>query len=452
MKTLRGFTRIVVTTVTTLAVAVPLAAQERVTLIRNATILTITNGTIENGSVLIRGSKIAAVGKDIAAPQGARIIDATGKFVMPGIIDSHSHTAVEGSVNEVSLPNTGMVRIADAMVADDISAYRQLAGGTTMALILHGSANAIGGESQIAKWKWGRPVSEWLVKGAPRTIKFALGENPKSANFRPPAGQPRQYPATRMGVEEVIRDSFVDARDYLASWDEYEAKRKRGEAAIPPRRDLVMETMAAILRGEIDVHAHSYRADEIVMLLDLADELGFKVRELQHILEGYKVAPEIAAHGASAGTFIDWWGYKAEAYDAIPYNPALMVRNGVLVSLNSDSDELARHLNHDAAKAMKYGGLSEDEALRLITINPAKQLRLDDRLGSIEVGKEADVAIWNGHPLSIYSRVDTTFIEGDVYFDREEDLRQREARRREKEERLKKEADEAANAKKETKK
>jgi len=422
-------------------------AQERVTLIRNATVLTITNGTIENGSVLIRGAKIAAVGKDIAAPAGARVIDATGRFVMPGIIDTHSHAGVEGSVNEVSLPNTGMVRVSDVLTSDDISAYRQLAGGTTAALILHGSANAIGGQSQIVKWKWGRPVSEWPVAGAPRTIKFALGENPKSANFRPPEGQARQYPQTRMGVEEVIRKSFTDARDYMAEWAEYDAKKKRGETAIPPRRDLLMDTMSAILRGEIDIHSHCYRADEIAMLLSLADEMGFKVRELQHVLEGYKVAPEIVKHGAGAGTFIDWWGYKAEAYDATPYNVALMVRSGVLVAVNSDSDELARHLNHDAAKAMKYGGLTEDEALRLCTINGAKMLRLDHRIGSIEAGKDADLVIWNGHPLSSYSRVDTTFIEGEVYFDREQDLKEREERRKEKEERLKKEEDAAKKAK-----
>ena len=452
---MRNASRSLLALVTLFALAMPFAlgasAQERVTLIRNATVLTVTNGVIENGSVLIRGSKIAAVGRDLAAPANAKVIDGTGKFVLPGIIDTHSHTAVDGSVNEISLPNTGMVRIADALTNQDVSAYRQLAGGTTTALILHGSANAIGGQSQIVKWKWGRPVGEWIVKDAPRTIKFALGENPKSANFRPPEGQPRQYPSTRMGVEEVIRGSFVDARDYLASWDEYEAKRKRNEPAIPPRRDLLMETMADILRGNIDVHAHCYRSDEIMMLLKVADEMGFKVRELQHVLEGYKVSAEIAAHGAGAGTFIDWWGYKAEAYDAVPYNVALMVRDGVLTSVNSDSDELARHLNHDAAKAMKYGGLSEEEALRLCTINPARQLRLDSRIGSIEVGKEADLAIWNGHPLSTYSRVDTTFIEGEIYFDRQQDLAQREALRREKEERLKKEEDAASAAKKEKK-
>jgi imidazolonepropionase-like amidohydrolase len=234
----------------------------------------------------------------------------------------------------------------------------------------------------------------------------------------------------------------------MARWDEYDAKKKRGENPIPPRRDILMETMADILRGKIDIHSHCYRADEILMLLNLGDELGFKVRELQHVLEGYKVAKEIAAHGAGGGTFIDWWGYKAEAYDAIPYNVALMEKSGVLTSVNSDSDELARRLNLDAAKAIKYGGMTDDEALRLCTINPAKQLRLDHRMGSLEVGKDADVVIWNGHPLSSYSRVDTTFVDGEVVFDRAADLANREALAKEKRDRLKKEADDEAKAKK----
>ena len=414
--------------------------------ITNGTVLTITNGVIDRGTVVIRGSRILAVGPSgsTPVPSGATVIDATGKFVMPGIIDSHSHTAVEGSVNEVSLPNTGLVRIADAMTAEDISAYRQLAGGTTAALVLHGSANAIGGQSQIVKWKWGKPITDWFVKDAPRTIKFALGENPKSANFRPPEGIQRQYPSTRMGVEEVIRKSFVDARDYMAEWDEYEARRKRGEPVIQPRRDLLMETMADILRGRIDVHAHCYRSDEIVMLLNVAREQGFQVKTLQHVLEGYKVAREIAVAGAGAGTFIDWWGYKAEAYDATPYNVALLNRASVLTSVNSDSDELARRLNQDAAKAMKYGGLTEEEALRLCTINPAKQIGIDRRVGSLEAGKDADIVIWNGHPLSTYSRVETTMIEGEVYFDRARDAQQRRDREREKQQRL--ENDEAKGA------
>jgi imidazolonepropionase-like amidohydrolase len=344
-----------------------------------------------------------------------------------------------------------MVRIRDVINNEDISAYRELAGGNTTALMLHGSANPIGGQSQIAKWKWGRPASEWIVEDAPRTIKFALGENPKSSNFRPPPGIPLQYPATRMGVEEVIRKSFLDARDYIAKWDDYDARRKRGENLIPPRRDLLMEEMADILKGNVDVHSHCYRNDEILMLLNLSDELGFKIRELQHVLEGYKVSKEIAAHGVGGGTFIDWWGFKAEAYDATPYNVAMMVRGGVLTSVNSDSEELARRLNLDAAKAMKYGGLTEEEALKLCTLNGATQLRLDKRLGSIDVGKDADLVIFNGHPFSTYSRVDTTFIEGRVVFDRERDLLARKERAAEKADRLKKEADDEAKNKKEKK-
>ena len=429
------------------------ATAENVVLIRDATILTVSHGKIEHGSVLIRGTKIAAVGPSdqITAPAGAQIINASGKFVFPGIVDTHSHTAVEGSVNEISLPNTGMVRIRDVLTDEDIDVYRELAGGTTTALVLHGSANSIGGQSQIVKWKWGRPVSEWIVDDAPRTIKFALGENPKSSNFRPPPGIPLQYPSTRMGVEEVIRKSFLDARDYVAKWDEYDARKKRGETPIPPRRDLLMEEMTDVLKGNVDVHSHCYRSDEILMLLNLSDELGFKIREFQHVLEGYKVAKEIAAHGVGAGTFIDWWGFKAEAYDAIPYNVTLMERAGVLTSVNSDSDELARRLNLDAAKAIKYGGLSEEEAMKLCTLNPATQLRLDKRIGSIDVGKDADLVIWNGHPLSTYSRVETTFVEGQAVFDRQRDLQLRKDLAKEKADRLKKDADDEAKAKKEKK-
>jgi imidazolonepropionase-like amidohydrolase len=424
--------------------ALQLSAQttaNREILIRNATVMTITNGTIPDGSVLIRGSKIVAVGPNdqIRAGAGAEVIDATGRYLMPGIIDTHSHTAVEGSVNEISLPNTGMVRVHDALTNEDISAYRQLAGGTTTANILHGSANAIGGQNAVVKWKWGRPISEWPIADAPPGIKFALGENPKSANFSPPAGVSRQYPSTRMGVAEVLRDSFTRARAYMAEWDAWNASRNKSNL-IPPRRDLLLEEMAEILRGNVQVHAHCYRSDEIVMLINLADEFGFKIATFQHVLEGYKVAKEIAAHGGlGAGTFIDWWGFKAESYDGIPHNVALMTRNGVLVSVNSDSDELARHLNLDAAKAMKYGGLSEEEALKTATINAARQLGVGHRIGSIEPGKDADLVLWSGHPFSTYSRVETTMIEGEVYFDRNRDLRQREERAREKEALLKQE-------------
>jgi len=404
--------------------------------IRNATLLTVTKGTIQNGSILVRDGKIAAIGSagSFQTPAGARVIDATGKFVLPGIIDAHSHTAIEGAVNEQSLPNTGMVRVRDALVATDVSSYRQLAGGTTAANVLHGSSNAIGGQNAVVKWKWGRPIAEWLIADAPRGIKFALGENPKGSNWQISESATRPYPNTRMGVEEQVREAFTSARDYQAEWSDYEAARKRGEERIPPRRDLLMETMAGILSGEIYVHSHCYRADEIVMLLRLADEMGFKIRTLQHVLEGYKVGREIARHGAGASTFIDWWGFKAESYDAIPHNVALMTADGVIVSVNSDSDELARHLNQDAAKAMKYGGLSEEQALRTATINPAIQLGIDGRVGSLEVGKDADIVIWTAHPLSTYARVETTMIEGEVYFDRQQDLAMRDRMKKEREE------------------
>jgi len=444
MSSTRHFRRILSCFVAALLSMTGAALAETVTVIRDATILTVSHGKIEHGTVVIRGAKIAAVGPNdqVQVPAGATVIDAAGKFVLPGIVDTHSHTAVEGSVNEISLPNTGMVRIRDVLTNEDIDVYRQLAGGTTTALVLHGSANPIGGQSQIVKWKWGHPISEWPIADAPRTIKFALGENPKSSNFRPPPGIPAQYPQTRMGVEEVIRQSFTDARDYAAKWADYDARKKRGEDPIPPRRDILMETMNDILAGKIDIHSHCYRADEIMMLLRLGDEQGFKIRELQHVLEGYKVAKEIAAHGVGGGTFIDWWGFKMEAYDAIPYNVALMDRAGVLTSVNSDSDELARRLNLDAAKAMKYGGLSEEEALKLCTLNGAKQLRLDHRLGSIDAGKDADLAIWTGHPFSTYSRVETTFVDGEIVFDRQRDLELRKEITKEKADRLKKEADE----------
>jgi imidazolonepropionase-like amidohydrolase len=430
-------------------IAMTAFAQSNDFVVRNATILTVSHGRIEHGAIYVKGGKIAAVGTNdqVSTPAGVKVIDAAGKFILPGIIDTHSHTAVEGSVNEVSLPNTGMVRIGDVLNPYDVDVYRQLAGGTTTALVLHGSANPIGGQSQIVKWKWGHPLADWFIPGAPRTIKFALGENPKSANFRPPPGIPAQYPQTRMGVEEVLRKSFVDAKDYIAKWEDYNARVKKGETPIPPRKDILMDTMADILRGNIDVHSHCYRSDEIMMLLNVSDEQGFKIRELQHVLEGYKVAKEIAAHGVGGGTFIDWWGYKAEAADAIPYNVALMVKSGVVTSVNSDSNELARRLNLDAAKAMKYGGLTEEEALKLCTLNPAKQLRLDGRMGSIDVGKDADFAIWTGHPFSTYSRVETTFVDGEPLFDRARDLELRAALTKEKAERLKKDDDEAKKGK-----
>src|SRR5215831_1073194 len=329
-------------------------AQAREILIQNATILTASHGTIKNGSILIRNGKIAEVGTNVKVDPSARVIDATGKFVTPGIIDCHSHTAVDGNVNEGTLSVTAMVRIQDVINPYNPDIYRQLAGGLTTANILHGSANAIGGQNAVVKLKLGRPVEEWFVADAPPGIKFALGENPKRSNFQ---GQvqagARRYPATRMGVEETIRQAFVQAKDYKRERDEYEVKKATDKNAIPPRRDLALDALVEILQGKRMIHSHCYRDDEILMLLNLSDELGFHVQTLQHVLEGYKVANEIAAHKTGGSTFADFWGYKMEAFDAIPYNTALMTQRGVVVTINSDSDERARRLYLDAAKTMK---------------------------------------------------------------------------------------------------
>ncbi|MGI8732514.1 MAG: amidohydrolase family protein [Pyrinomonadaceae bacterium] len=395
------------------------------TLIRNATVLTITRGTLQDADLLVRKGKIAAIGKNLKAAAGARVIDATDKYVMPGIIDCHSHSMLD-TINEGTLSVTSMARTRDVLNSNDVDLYRALAGGVTTLNLLHGSANAIGGLNTVVKIKFGRPVEEFLFPGAMPGIKFALGENPKRSNSQPQPGQQRRYPLTRMGVEEVIREAFTRARDYKKSWDEYRSSVSRGSKnLVAPRRDIQLDPLVEVLEGKRFVHAHCYRADEILMLINLANDFGFKIKTFQHTLEGYKVAKEIAQHGAGASIFADNWAYKIEAYDAIPYNAAIMTRAGVNVSMNSDSDERVRRLNIEAAKAMRYGDLSEEQTLKLITWNPAFQLGIQDRVGSIEVGKDADLAIWNGHPLSVYARVETTLVDGEVFFDRQQDLAKR---------------------------
>lgn len=382
-----------------------------VTLIRGATIMTASHGTIENGSVLIRDGKIAAVGTDVQAPRGARVVDGTGKYVMPGIIDAHSHIAAD-AINEGAVNVSSMVTIKDVIDPNDPSIYWALAGGVTAVNILHGSANPIGGGNAVVKLRWGGDADDMLIDGAHLGIKFALGENTKRDR------NPDRYPATRMGVQDVVRQAFLAAQDYQREWDGWRAG---GERGVRPRRDLKLEALTQVLSGERWVHSHSYRADEILQLIRLADEFGFTVRTFQHVLEGYKVADEIAAHGAGASTFSDWWAYKIEAYDAIPHNAALMEERGVLVSINSDSGEEGRHLSQEAAKAMKWGGMSEENALRLVTLNPAKQLGIDDHTGSIDEGKDADLAIYDGNPLSMFSKVLQTYVDGKLYFDRDLD-------------------------------
>ena len=419
--------------------ALPLAASAAnppdaapVLLIQNATILTVSHGTIEHGSVLIKDGKIAEVGTNVKAPKDAQVVDAAGQFVIPGIIDCHSHIAVDGSVNEGSISVSSIVNIADVLNPDDIDIYRDLAGGVTVANVLHGSANSIGGQTVVIKLRWGQPASKLPFEGALPGIKFALGENPKRSNFSVP-GSAQRYPTTRMGVEETIRTAFAEARDYKKTWDDYDKRVAAGEKnLIPPRRDLRLDPLVEVLEGKRYVHSHCYREDEILMLLRVAKEFGFKVRTFQHVLEGYKVADEIAAAGSGASTFSDWWAYKVEAYDAIPYNAALMTRRGVIVSINSDDAEEATHLNQEAAKTMKYGGLSHDEALKLVTLNPAIQLGIDKRVGTIDVGKDADLVIYNHDPLSAYAVVQKTLIDGRIYFDRQRDIADRPAREKEK--------------------
>jgi imidazolonepropionase-like amidohydrolase len=409
----------------TAVAAPPSAPADKGFAIMGGTILTAgPAGTIEKGTLLIRGGKIAAVGKDVQVAVGVPVVDATGRYVIPGIIDAHSHTALEGSVNECTDSVTAQVRAADVVDHRDVDLYRQLAGGVTTINVLHGSCNTIGGQNVVLKLRWGQGPEALVFKDAPRGIKFALGENVKRSNSSRPG--PRRFPATRMGVEVVVRQAFTEAQEYAREWEEYDRQVKAAGAKGPrpraPRRNLQLETLRDVLAGRVLVHAHCYRSDEILMLIRLADELGFKIRTFQHVLEGYKVASEIARHGAGASTFSDWWAYKLEAWDAIPYNAALMHARGVRVSLNSDSNELARRLYWEAAKAIKYGGVSEDDALKMITLHPAWQLGIDQRVGSLEVGKDADLAIFTAHPFAPDARVEMTMVDGVIRFDREQDL------------------------------
>ncbi|HEU4437294.1 MAG TPA: amidohydrolase, partial [candidate division Zixibacteria bacterium] len=390
-------------------------------LVKNATIWTSgPQGILENADLLMRRGKIVRIGKNLSAPSGAAVIDANGKHVTPGLIDCHSHTAISGNVNESGQTITAEVRIGDVVDPDDISIYRQVAGGLTSANLLHGSANAIGGQNQVVKLRWGvSDPEEMKFEGAIPGIKFALGENPKQSNWGDQ--YTTRYPQTRMGVEQIIRDAFKAGLDYQKDWADWAKNKNR----IPPRRDLELETISEILQRKRIVHSHSYRQDEILMLMRVAQDFGFTIGTFQHVLEGYKVADEMAKLGIGASCFSDWWAYKFEVYDAIPYNGTLMHNAGVVVSFNSDSDELARRLNLEAAKAVKYGGVPPAEALKFVTLNPAKQLRIDGRVGSLEAGKDADFVIWSQSPLSTHTVCEQTWIDGRKYFDKDEDAQLR---------------------------
>jgi imidazolonepropionase-like amidohydrolase len=377
------------------------------------------SGVLNDATLLISDGKVAAVGSEVAIPEGTIVIDLKGKHLSPGIIDCHSHVATDGGINEQAQTITAEVRIGDFIDQNDIQIYRQLAGGVTTANILHGSANTIGGQNQVVKFRWGTLAEEMKFAGAPPGIKFALGENVKQSNWGDQFKS--RYPQTRMGVEQLVRDAFRAARDYRRRQQEWKEK----PAVLPPRTDLELEAIAEVLEGNRLVHCHCYRQDEILAFLRACEDFGVKVATLQHILEGYKLADVIARHGAGGSSFSDWWAYKFEVLDAIPHNGALMHQAGVLVSFNSDDPELARRLNLEAAKAVRYGNVPEVEALKFVTLNPAKQLGIDKWVGSLEVGKDADVVVWSGSPLSSYARCEQTWIDGRRYFDSDAERQQR---------------------------
>jgi imidazolonepropionase-like amidohydrolase len=395
--------------------------------IKNGTILTVTRGTVFNGDILIKNGIINKIGQNLQAPENITIVDAAGKFVIPGIIDSHSHIGLSGT-NESAEAISAEVKMRDVLNSEDTSIYTALTGGVTMTHTMHGSGNPIGGENIVIKTKWGKTSEEMLVPESYRTLKFALGENPKQSN-RQGQSTSLRYPQTRMGVNAIIRREFLKARNYMEQWDRYEkAKRskKGSNTLIPPRKDLKMEALADVLRGDMYARCHTYRADETLEFIKLSKEFGFKIICFEHAWEAYKIAKEIADENIGISIFADNWAYKVEAAEGIAYNAGYCTKQGIVVSINSDSGERIRRLFNDAAKAIKYGGLSEDEALKLVTINPAIQLGVDQIVGSLEVGKDADIAIFNEHPMSAYTRCDMTIIEGEVYFDRAEYLKDQE--------------------------
>lgn len=400
------------------------ALKQETVVIKNATVWTSeADGVLKNADVLLKNGKIAAIGKNLS-DANAKVIDGTGKHVTPGIIDEHSHIAVQ-AINEASQSVTCEVREADVINPEDINIYRQLAGGVTTSHILHGSANAIGGQTVLLKLRWGAMANEMKFDGAPPFVKFALGENVKQANWGDNFNI--RFPQTRMGVEQVIIDAFTRAREYEASLK----AAATDKSVMPIRRDLELDALVEILNSKRFITCHSYVQSEITMLMRVAEQFGFKVNTFTHILEGYKVADKMKAHGASASSFSDWWSYKAEVVDAIPYNGAILHAMGINVGFNSDDPEMARRLNQEAAKAVKYGGVSEDDAMKFVTLNPAKMLRVDNRVGSLKTGKDADVVIWSDNPLSIYARVETTFVDGIPYYDRTRDAAIREEIRQE---------------------
>src|SRR5215471_982794 len=382
--------------------------------IKNATLLTATHGRVEKGSVYVKDGKIVAFGATVNAPASVTVIDAEGKYVTPGIIDPHSHMALDNDINEATSPVVPQMMMKDAFDYNDKTIYRAVAGGVTSSLLLHGSADMIGGQAVVIKTKYGLDRDQMLFPGAPQSIKFASGENPKRV-----FGDRKQLPSTRMGNFEVQREALTQAKDYQRQWDEYNEKVKKGDkTATPPKKDLKLEALSQVLQGKMLVQIHCYRADEFLTEIAIANEFGYKIRAFHHALEAYKVPEAIAQNNIAIATFADWWGYKYEAWDAIPWNAVMSMKAGVRVAIKSDSDDYIRRLNQEAAKILQCGAATEDEAVQMMTINPAWIMGIDDKTGSIDVGKDADLVLWSGYPLSIYGIPEKVWIDGDVYFDR----------------------------------
>jgi imidazolonepropionase-like amidohydrolase len=386
--------------------------KEQTILFKNATVWTNEKEGISlETDVLVKNGKIAAIGKNLKDATALQI-DATGKHLTTGIIDEHSHIAISRGVNESGHNSTAEVSIQDVVNSEDIDIYRELAGGVTTSQLLHGSANPIGGQSAIVKWKWSASPNEMLYKNQPKFIKFALGENVKQSSSS--NSNPTRFPQTRMGVEQVFTDYFQRAKEYQQEWKNYQANSKGKKA---PRVDLELQTLVEIINKERFISCHSYVASEILMMMQVAEKFDFRMNTFTHILEGYKVADEMKKHGIGASTFSDWWAYKFEVNDAIPYNGPIMHNVGLVVAYNSDNAEMSRRLNQEAAKAVKYGNVSEEDAWKFVTLNPAKLLHIDDKVGSITIGKDADLVLWNTNPLSIYAKAEKTLIEGIIYYD-----------------------------------
>jgi imidazolonepropionase-like amidohydrolase len=393
--------------------------QQEDVLFRNATVWTNEEeGKMFNTDVLVQKGKIAAIGKNIR-PAGAKVIDASGMNLTPGIIDEHSHIAIAGNVNESAQAVSSEVRVSDIINPEDPTIYRELAGGVTTCHVLHGSANPIGGQSVIIKNRWGCSARDLIVENQVGFLKHALGENVKQTFNR--------YPNSRMGTEQIIRDAYQRAADYSRKWKEWNGTKPAGRAGkVPPRRDLELDALVDVLERRSFITCHTYVQSEGTMIMNLAKELGLKVNTLIHFNEGYKIADQIVRYGAAASVFSDWWDYKYEVYEGINYNASLLLSQGVLTCLHSDDPEMGRRLTQEAAKTIKYGGTDEKDALKLVTLNPAKILHLDDRIGSIKTGKDADLVLWTGNPLSIYSRVSLTMVDGIIYFDEEQDAKMKE--------------------------